>query len=51
MKRFNGKDTDRNAELIVWRKLHVALRTKKIRIPRSGYLLQVAGGKLRVKPL
>jgi hypothetical protein len=51
MKRFNGKDTDRNAELIVWRKLQVALRTKKIRIPRSGYLLQVAGGKLRVKTL
>jgi hypothetical protein len=41
---------DRDAQLIS-RKLRSVLRTKKIRIPKGGYLLRTVRGKLTVQPL
>jgi hypothetical protein len=44
------KSDDRDAELI-WRRVQSLLRTRRIRIPKSGYLLRTARGRLRIEPL
>ena len=42
------KHVEADVELIIGRQLKLAFRTSNIRIPKSGYLLEVARGKLKV---